>query len=193
MGWLIGIFVVAMVLGPILYLKPSAKDKRLAALRLLARQNSLGIKLDRLPRLDPELVERVTAGGEKRQPQQACVAYQRNLGPDTNLNLVGRFLRVPDAPTVPFEAFAPGWAHDEKHIADWRRVESEKLDRAVREILQSAPDYCLAFSIDSRFLSCYWRELADAAGPEIEEIRSFLQQAEEKILAAAGQVGPAKV
>ena len=186
MGWLIGIFVVAMVLGPILYLKPSAKEKRLAELRLLARKNSLGIKLDHLPRLDPELVERVTAGGEKRQPKQACVAYQRNWGPDANLNLLGRFLRVPNTPTIPFEAFSPGWAHDEKHIADWRRLESKKLDRAVREILQIAPEYCLAFSIDSRFLSCYWLELADASGPEIEEIRSFLEEAEKKILAALG-------
>lgn len=183
MGWLIGIFVAAMVLGPILYLKPSAKDKRIAALRLSARQNNLGIKLDSIPRLDPELVERVTAGGETRQPQLACAAYQRNFGPEASVNVVGLFLRLPETPTVPFEAFSSGWALDATGQEAWNRQRSDRLDAVVREVLSDAPDYCLAFSLDSRFLSLYWRELADADGPEVEEIGSFLRRAEEKILA----------
>ena len=58
MQWLVIILILALVIGPVAYLLPSKKDKRLAALRLRARQLGLHITLSRLPKLDPSAEER---------------------------------------------------------------------------------------------------------------------------------------
>ena len=79
MGWIIAVFVIALVLGPVMYLKPSAKENRLAALRLAARKAGLTVKLDSIPTFDPEPAERVSAGGEVRQTTRSCAAYQRGI------------------------------------------------------------------------------------------------------------------
>ncbi|MEM9624471.1 MAG: hypothetical protein AAF993_22715, partial [Pseudomonadota bacterium] len=76
MTWLILILVLAMVIGPVMYLVPSARDKRLAELRSQARIAGLGVKLSTLPKLDPSADERVSAGGVIKEAANSCVAYQ---------------------------------------------------------------------------------------------------------------------
>ena len=53
MVWLIIIGVLALAIGPISYMLPSAQDRYLAALRQHARQLGFTIQLRRLDKLNP--------------------------------------------------------------------------------------------------------------------------------------------
>jgi hypothetical protein len=49
MGWLVAIVVILMIVGSILWLKPSPAQQRQARLRLLARQLGIDVRLCSLP------------------------------------------------------------------------------------------------------------------------------------------------
>lgn len=181
MGWLIAIFVVALVIGPLMYIKPTNKEKRISALRLAARSAGLNVKLSSLPVLDPELTERVTAGGEVKQPEKSCVAYQKSVSGDATVTLELLFLRVPDSPTVPVEIVFDGWAiHTGTDV--WPDVDAS-VRSTIESILNKAPEVCIGLGIDARFLSCYWLENGPEDGPEVNQICEFLELAEQKISA----------
>jgi hypothetical protein len=184
MGWLIAIFVIAMVVGPIMYLKPTGKEKRLSGLRLAARVAGLNVKLATIPRLDPEPADRVSAGGKFKQPGLSCATYQLNFSADVPVNLDVRFLRIPEKPTVPVVETFQEWMLDPGSTSSWQTHATPNIERALELVLRGAPSYCIAFSVNSRFLSCYWLERAPEDGPEVAEIREFLQAAESQIQAS---------
>ena len=179
MGWLIAIFVVALVIGPLMYLKPTNKEKRISALRLAARSAGLNVKLSSVPVLDPEPTERVTAGGEFKQPEKACVAYQKTFSGDSAVPLDVLILRIPNSPTVPFDLAVEGWALT-SGIETWQNVD-KKVHDVVKKVLDQAPEFCIGLGVDARFLSCYWYENGSEDGPEVAQIRDFLADAEQKI------------
>ena len=80
MTWLIIIIILIVAIGPVLYLIPSAKDKRLEQLRTSARKQGLTVKLHQLPKLDPSADERVSPSGEIRTPTISCVGYSLPVG-----------------------------------------------------------------------------------------------------------------
>lgn len=185
MGWLIAVFVVAMVVGPIMYLKPSGKEKRLSGLRLAARKAGLTVKLTAIPRLDPEPTDRVSAGGEVKQPELSCAAYQLNFNTELVVDIDIRFLRTPEKPTIPVTETFAGWMLDPNKAKAWP-TSTQGVKVVLHAIAVNAPDFCLAFAVDSRFLSCYWLERAPEDGPQIAELHNFLRNAERQILAAIG-------
>ena len=76
MVWLIILAVLALAVGPIFYLLPSAQDRFLAGLRQHARQLGFSMQLQRLGKLDPTAAERVSASGQQRDPSVECMRYQ---------------------------------------------------------------------------------------------------------------------
>ena len=178
MGWVLAVFIVAMVVGPIMYLRPTNKEKRISDLRLAARQAGLNVKLAKLPVLDPELSERVSAGGQVRQPERPCVAYQLCVNADEHVALDVLLLKLPPQPTVPVNILFDGWAL----AADSKLLPEETLLAMLSELLATAPAYCIGFGIEPRFLSFYWLEAGRADGPEVAEISGFLAEAEREIL-----------
>ncbi len=76
MTWILIVLVMVLVLGPVAYIMPTKKDRRLAALRNQARLEGGTVNLERLPKLDAEAHERVSPGGDVLRPEQACVRYQ---------------------------------------------------------------------------------------------------------------------
>ncbi|NKB97681.1 MAG: hypothetical protein GKR90_04150 [Pseudomonadales bacterium] len=185
MGWLIAVFVVAMVVGPIMYLKPSEKDKRLSALRLAARNAGLTVKLAAIPRLDPEASDRVSAGGELKQPELSCAAYQLNFDTEVDVSVDVRLLRIPKNPTIPVTEAFSGWMVDPGSTEGWQSI-APKVKTVLNQISAGAPDFCIALAVDARFLSCYWLERAPADGPQIAELRDFLRDAQRQVLMAIG-------
>jgi len=177
MGWIIAVFVIALVLGPVMYLKPSTKENRLAALRLAARKAGLTVKLDSIPTFDPEPAERVSAGGEVRQTTRSCAAYQRGITLSEPMPIQFRVLRMPPTPTVPVNEVHPGWALDQGLEGSFEN----KVGQSIYGLLDKAPAFCVGFSVDVRFLSCYWFEQAQEGGTEVDEIAMFLQSAEREI------------
>ncbi|MBT7335108.1 MAG: hypothetical protein HN856_12090 [Gammaproteobacteria bacterium] len=175
MTGLIIILVLAVVVGPVLYLVPSAKDKRLTALRLAARQLGLSVQMTSVAKLDPRADERVTAGGKHRNPQIACAAYHLPIGHKD----VGRermmLLKLPEIVTVSVNEVIPGWALAEASDQFWGRYNA---GGAAAELLgRIAPDLpkdCLGLSIENRTVACYWMEKARVEEGTLEQIKIVL-------------------
>ena len=79
MTWLIIVGVFLLALGPIFLALPSARDRRLAALRAQARQHGLSVQMTQLPHPAPSAAQQVSAGGVRRTPMLACAAYRLPL------------------------------------------------------------------------------------------------------------------
>jgi len=185
MTWLIIILVVAVIIGPIMYLIPTAKDKRLSELRRLARLQGMNIELTHVPKLDPASHEQVTAGGKQLTPQIPCAAYRLPIG-EAPVDLpTFMLLKMPSEPTLLLEEVMPDWALDPKSdLALWRRYNGNDHGADVlQNVLSLLPDDVLAIAIEPRFMSCYWRERAEAADGAVESIASALGVLREDLLA----------
>ncbi len=185
MHWLVIILVLALVVGPVAYMLPSRKDKRLAALRLRARQLGLNISLSQLPKLDPLAEERVSAAGELKDPRFPCVAYtlSRELDRVPEIDSGFHLQRLPAQPTVPVNVWSEGWhlttagtqggGADEAALNSLARALAPLTER-LTEFLADAPADWFAVSADARCVACYWAEKAEAEGDELDVIRARL-------------------
>ena len=70
---------IVVAAGPILWLLPSKRDKRLAELRAAARRAGLVVEIVAVPKLDADASERVSAGGVARHATIDCAAYRLPL------------------------------------------------------------------------------------------------------------------
>ena len=174
MTWIIIILVVAVILGPIMYLVPTPKDKRLSALRLAARKVGLVVKISSLPKLDPQASERVTAGGKTLDPKIACTAYELPMTP--GLADFGEFtlLRMPANPTMPVDEVLSGWSLQPGSPAWATYAACDKPTEVLRQTLDKLPPDSLGFSVNDRYVACYWRERATADDGRIAEIHTAL-------------------
>lgn len=171
--WLIIVLVVALFVGPIMYVLPSAKDKRLLQLRMKARQAGLGVRLTHIDRLDPEAHERVSASGVTKRPTIECAAYQLAHDMSALADLPDQvLLRLPPAPTVMFDEILGGWVvlRGQNHDIFLKHVDF------LTTWVQQLPVIVLAVGIDGRHISCYWRETSEAESGIIEELREHLEK-----------------
>ena len=76
MVWIIVALVLAVVIGPVFWLLPSKRDRRVAELRVAARRAGLVVEMVALPKVDAPAHERVSAGGTVRNPSIHCAAYR---------------------------------------------------------------------------------------------------------------------
>ena len=153
--------------GPILWMLPSRRDRRLAALRAAARRRGMAVELVRLPLRDPTPADRVSAGGAQRDAAQPCTAYR--------------------LPRAPGSEDAPSWflirgAADGGPIAGWtphphRRPERLPPDpaaywQAVALALQGIGTPVLAIEATPAATSWHWAEDAPRPAPEaaVDEI-----------------------
>ena len=154
MHWLLIVLMLVLVIGPVLYVLPTAKDKRLARLRERARMAGLQVKLASLPKLNPTPDERVNAGGTKRDPQLSSVGYGLNHDLGDHISGSTRLQRIPDDVTVPVDERVPGWHVIES--AAWHQ--GLFGHEALREVLNALPEWIVAVGIDRRVITCYWDE-----------------------------------
>ena len=179
MVWLIIIAALALAIGPIFYLLPSAQDRFLSGLRQHARQLGFSMQLHSLAKLDPTADERVTSSGRQLDPVVKCMCYQwlvrepLNAPPDLILR------RLPDAATVPVQEVRPGWGvptSGERQSLDVAALEligkSENVQNALFRCVQTLPAAVLALGVDTRSVSLYWRE--EAAIPRVADEKARL-------------------
>ena len=131
MNWLIIILIVFVVIGPVLYLLPNARDKRLIALREQARHAGLAVQITSVPKLDPAAHERVSAGAKTLEPKRLCSAYKMPVA----TKVVGvealLLLKKPEFPTVLVNEVVPGWVlHNDSSLSFWRTY-AGKVDDAL--------------------------------------------------------------
>ncbi len=156
MVWIIIIVVLLVAFGPVLYLLPTKKDRRLAALRQQARLVGFVVELKPVRKLNPDARDRVTAGGEVRVPQHDSVAY--GLGLRSRLEHLKPWRLLKGAGTPQPMA---GWVLDENTTKD---RDFDYLE-AFESLFARLPSDTVAMELGVRSVTCYWLEKypADAA------------------------------
>ena len=171
--WLIIIVVLTIAIGPILYLLPTAKDKRLAGLRETARQLGLHVKITFLPKLDPRAAERVNSAGAERMTTIACAGYQLPVG--KRLDASGFVLRrLPSASTRLVHEVIKGWGTLDSKERDQLRGRTALLGM-LAQIVSKLPQDALGLGYDDRSVVCYWTEASGADEATVAGLRELLQ------------------
>ena len=161
MSWMIIAVVLLVAFGPVLWLMPSRRDRRLSALRLAARQAGLGVEIAHLPKLNPSAEERVSAGGVVRDPVVECAGYSLPLRRRLELLPTWRLLRDKDGSDGP----VPGWSFVPRpNMANpyWQRLWGQ-----FEAVFECLPDDAVGLELGERAVTLFWRESpsADAAWP----------------------------
>ncbi len=144
MAWLWIVLALILAIGPIAYLVPSRRDRRLAKLRMQARLEGGLVELENLPKLNAQAHERVSAGGIARDPKQPCARY---------LLAGGKALR--DTPELQVLKHPDGsWQRDP---AVGRPVAATWL-ALLESAAEGLPSDTLAIALRDRHVSVCWLE-----------------------------------
>ncbi|MGL6162048.1 hypothetical protein [Microbulbifer sp.] len=142
-GWLpliIILFAVVLVVGPVMWLKPSARDQRLAALRSRASREGLTVQMKSLPAAEGQGSAAVyfTRWGDTRRLQTGWV-LERQRG-DHEMNFAGHW--------------------------DWRngRAAPQAAWGPLRELLAALPEDAIAIVGAETGLGVQWRESSGDRG-----------------------------
>jgi len=181
MTWLIIAVVLLGAFGPVLWLVPSRRDRRLAALRSAARQQGLVVELARLPNLAPRAEERVSAGGQRRDAVIECAQYRRVL-PAALRGLPSWRLRRGGDPTGAAELAVSQWPgrwgfeHAGRPPLDQRMLAERMLD-ATASAAADLPEDVIAVAFEPRQLTAYWLEKPGADAEALAEALDRMAEA----------------
>ncbi|MFT3931466.1 MAG: hypothetical protein QM709_14340 [Spongiibacteraceae bacterium] len=160
MGIIVSIIVVLMLIGSVLWLKPSASQQRQTQLRLLARQLGLDVRLSALPQ-----VRRARVRGELAQ--QGVVYRLLKFGENRERPIEYVICRA--------DAQSP-----------WESESATQLSPAVQaeldRVLAQLPSDALAFEITPIGCGVYWRE---RGGEDTVRLLKQLLESMQQVLTAA--------
>lgn len=160
MGIIVSIIVVLMVIGSVLWLKPSASQQRQTKLRLLARQLGLDVRLSPLPQ-----VRRARVRGE---PQQQGVVYRLLRFGETKTDALEYLICRVDA------------------NSEWESESAAVLPASVRaeleRVLAELPNDAVGFEITPVGCGVYWRERGNE--DTLRQLKQLLESMQQVIAAA---------
>jgi len=186
--WIVIVVVLLVAFGPVLWLVPSKRDRRLTALRGRARTEGLVVEIRHLPKLDWRPEDRVSAGGKVREPVIECAAYSLRFGRRLGHLPGWRVLRVAtDGPPDPF----PSWRYDQRPKGEGRRYLEQMLE-PVRRTLAGLPDDVAGFEVNSTGLSVYWLERPGSHPDTVSELAAGLRALEAALGALEREIDAAR-
>ena len=162
MIWIIIVIVLLAAFGPVLYMIPTRRDRRLARLRERARAQGFVIELHPVRQTDPPAEARVTAGGAVRVPMHKSVGY--TLAFPTKLERVASWCVLRDARSV---TPATGW------LTESGDPESISV---LDGLLDRLPEDVVGVELKIRTLTCYWLESAPADEAAVDDLKAQMQQ-----------------
>ena len=173
MTWLLIVLVLVVAFGPVLWLVPSKRDKRLSALRSRARSEGLIVEMRRIPKPNPAAEERVSAGGKVRDPVIECASYGLPLSRGLKYLPTWRVVRKPaEEGPDPF----PDWQYDQRAKGESREYLDEMLKRAEM-LLRALPEDVAALEVGARMVLVYWLEKPGSTESSVPDlaaaVRSF--------------------
>ncbi|PXX99732.1 preprotein translocase subunit YajC [Halomonas sp. LBP4] len=140
MTWLIILFVLMLVVSPVMWLRPSPRQRRVADLRSEAMKTGLSIKLEA-----PPLHDTRTA-----MPAYRWHYPQERPGPD--------FVLVRDSESADsLKPYAHGWRWRKEPL----RPLPEALEERFRGLLSRLPRDALVIESNHRALTLWWWESQD--------------------------------
>lgn len=169
MTWVIVAVVMAVAIGPIFWLLPSKRDKRLAEFRSAARRAGLVVEIASVPDLHADPAQRVSAGGVARDAKIDCAAYRLPLQRPLPQAPCWQLLKS-ERGSAPLR----GWIAPERPTnlplpahGYWRRIGS---------IVDALPGDCVSVQADARMIAWFGREHAgdDTVATVVEDIRAGL-------------------
>lgn len=182
MAWLIIIVILAAAFAPVAYMMPSKRDKALANLRMIARREGLEVDVTRLPKLDAEPHERVSAGGVERAANTECVSYGLRLPKNDGLAARYRVL-VCKATQWPVREHSDWQLDDTFAAADADHPSAgETYWTILAELEPLLPADRLALAISDDFALFYWRERLGEEALEPAELVANIRQALNKLV-----------
>lgn len=148
MVWLLIALVLVVAFGPLFYLRPSPRDRRLAALRSQAVSEGLVVEIGHLDKRNASAEERVNAAGRERHPKISLALYRQPLPRKLRLIEPLRLQRDADG-----RGEIDGW-----HLSGALTPPRRDFWSVLTELLASMPAGVEGFDVDSRFASVFWRE-----------------------------------
>ncbi|WP_447528340.1 MULTISPECIES: preprotein translocase subunit YajC [unclassified Vreelandella] len=142
MAWLIVVAVLMFIVSPVMWLKPSPRQKRQVKLRAYARQQKVGVKMASPP----------LHGFKGTMPAYRWAYAQNAPGPDFVL------LRESHASEA-LDTFHAGWRW---RIAPLRPL-PEEAEAALKALLERLPKDALVIESNAQTLTLWWWESQDAA------------------------------
>jgi len=188
MNWIVIGIVLLVAFGPVLWLMPTPKDRRLAALRARGRVEGLVIELRHIPKLDPAPHERVSAGGKVRTPMIEVAAYGHPLPRKLRFLPLWRLVRTtvsePSAMPDPF----PGWSYDRRPDGPQGRRYLSEMSPLAEVFSSQLPKDVVAIEVDSRLIRVYWLENPGSDEASVSNIAGLLRGFEAELMALEAQI-----
>jgi hypothetical protein len=188
MTWVIIGVVLLVAFGPVLWLVPSRRDRRLAALRARGRAEGLVVELGRLPKRNPAPYERVSAGGKVKNPVIECATYSHPLRHKMQFLPVWRLVRIAASESSAEPDPFPGWSFDQRPDGpEGRRYLGDILPSA-EALVNQLPDDVVAVELASRFVRVFWLENPGSNEASVTEIAAILRAFEADMMALEAQI-----
>jgi len=174
--WLIVIVILLVAFGPILWLRPSARDRRLTGLRSQARREGLQVEMRRYPKVDLAPEERVTAGGKPLAPLLESAVYLKPLARKLRELPAWRVLRGTNGlPAWPGWVFEVGTKPASPHL---HRV----LD-VLATLVERLPEDVVALECEALNFGAYWLERPGNGPAELTSLAGLLAEAAAQLAA----------
>ena len=171
-----------------MYLVPNPRDKRLMALRSIARTLGMSVQITTVAKLDPSAAERVSAGGKALQPKTACAGYKLPVGKKLSVKGEVILIKLPPAPSVVVNEVLPGVAlsaDSDKPL--WRQYNAQGVaTKLIEDAFLRLPEDTLAIAIETHNVVCFWQEKAKADAGQVEIIKGVLEGLRDDLQARFG-------
>gem|GEM_PF-1795921 len=176
MTWVIIGIVLLAAFGPILWLVPSRRDRRLAQIRQAARSEGLTVELRTVPNTHPTAAQRVSAGGAIREPVVSCTGYSHTLRRKLTRLPSVRLLTSPEAERGPREGweFNPPVPRPQPYLT--------QLLAVLEPIFAELPDDVIGVEIEPRTLTVLWLEGPGSGPAEVAQIARVLRACEDRLV-----------
>lgn len=188
MTWLLIILVLVVAFGPILWLVPSKRDKRLTAMRSRARSEGLIVEMRRIPKPNPAPEDRVSSGGKVRDPVVECASYGLPLA--RGLKYLPGWRLVRKAPENGPDPFLQ-WQYDVRPKGDGREFLDQLLPK-VEEIVGQLPVDVVALELSARMVLAYWLEKPGSTEENVPSLAADLRAFAESIGALEAEIEAAR-
>lgn len=184
MSWIVIAVVLLAAFGPVFWILPSRRDRRLAALRAQAREEGLVVDLRKLPKRNAAAYERVSSAGEVRNPVVEVAAYAQGMARKLQ-NLPAWRLQRGEDEGEHGNAPREGWIYLDRPTGQAHVAAMLEL---ADPLLAALPADVLAVEVAPRNLLIYWREGLEAGPRQVSEMAAWLREFEARLLALDEQI-----